>query len=159
MLCLRRVFNLMFVEGHVEERGKQTTFSMVPQTGDFNNPGNWRQYHILTILFVWFTNVWSQYWKLSIIYKDQIGFRRSLRMCVQSLWQEWSVPMWCASWNLRKTCARIGSNAWFDALKVQGVPQCSACIFEIYSVSVSWSVRIGTRRTISNQTRYEMRRC
>ena len=34
--------------------------------------------------------------------------------------------MWCASLDLRKTCARIGYNAWFDALKVQEVPKCSA---------------------------------
>ena len=35
-----RVFNLMLVDGHVGERWKQTTFSMIPKTRDPTNPGN-----------------------------------------------------------------------------------------------------------------------
>ena len=33
-----------------------------------------------------------------------------------------SVPMWCASFDLRKAFDRIDPNALFDAMKVQGVP-------------------------------------
>ena len=62
--------------------------------------------------------------------KDQIGFRSSVgvddafavfeNVCSKSM--EWSVPMWCASLDLRKAFDRIEYNALFDALKVQGVP-------------------------------------
>ena len=41
-------------------------------------------------------------------------------VCPKSM--EWSVPMWCASLDLRETFDRIEYNALFDALKVQGVP-------------------------------------
>ena len=44
---------------------------------------------------------------------------RSSKIFVQS---KWSVPMWCASLNLRKAYDRIEYNALFDAMKVQGVP-------------------------------------
>ena len=35
---------------------------------------------------------------------------------------EWSVPMWCASLDLRNAFDRIDPNALFDTMKVQGVP-------------------------------------
>ena len=62
--------------------------------------------------------------------KAQIGFRSFVgvddvfavfeNVCSKSL--EWSVPIWCASLDLRKALDRIEYNALFDALKVQGVP-------------------------------------
>ena len=61
---------------------------------------------------------------------NQIRFRSSVgvddafavfeNVCSKSM--EWSVPMWCASLDLRKAFDRIEYNALFDALKVQGVP-------------------------------------
>ena len=60
--------------------------------------------------------------------KGQIGFRSSVgvddavavfeNVCSKSV--EWSVPMWCASLDLRKAFDRIEYNALFDALKAQG---------------------------------------
>ena len=62
--------------------------------------------------------------------KDQVGFRSFVgvgdtfavfeNVCSKSM--EWSVPIWCASLDLRKTFGRIEYNALFGALKVQGVP-------------------------------------
>ena len=58
---LLRLYNLMLVDGHVEERWKHTTFSMIPRSGDLTNPGNWRPLAILNITYsfflVWFTHV------------------------------------------------------------------------------------------------------
>lgn len=44
LLCLP---NLLLMHGHVDDRRKQTTFSMIPETGDFTKPGNWRPLAIL----------------------------------------------------------------------------------------------------------------
>ena len=62
--------------------------------------------------------------------KDQVGFRSSAgvddafavfeKICSKSMGS--SVPMWCASSDLRKAFDRIEYNALFDAMKVQGVP-------------------------------------
>ena len=45
-----RAFNLMPVDGHVQEGWKQTTFSMIPKTGELTNPGNRRPFAILNTL-------------------------------------------------------------------------------------------------------------
>ena len=128
-----RIFNLMLVDGHVEERWKHTTFSMIPKTGDPTNPGNWRPLAILNITYKIFTRM--VYKRVKPILeaqqsKDQIGFRSSVgvddafavfeNVCSKSM--EWSVPMWCASLDLRKVFDRIEYNALFDVLRVQGVP-------------------------------------
>ena len=65
--------------------------------------------------------------------KDQVGFRSSAgvddafavfeNVCSRSM--GWSVPMWCASLDLRKAFDRIEYNALFEAMKVQGVPHAS----------------------------------
>ena len=130
---LLRIFNLMLVDGHVEERWKQTTFSMIPKTGDPTNPGNWRPLAILNITCKIFSRM--VYKRVKPILeaqqsKDQIGFRSSVgvddafavfeNVCSKSM--EWSVPMWCANFDLRKAFDRIEYNALFDALKVQGLP-------------------------------------
>ena len=52
-----RIFKLMLVDGHAEERWKQTTFSMIPKTGDPTNPGNWRPLAILNITYKIFTRM------------------------------------------------------------------------------------------------------
>ena len=39
--------NLLLVHDHLDERKKQTTFSMIPETGDFSKPRNWRPLAIL----------------------------------------------------------------------------------------------------------------
>ena len=130
---LLRLFNLMLVDGNVEERWKQTTFSMIPKTGDLTNPGNWRPLAILNITYKIFTRM--VYKRVKPILeaqqsKDQIGFRSFVgvddafavfeNVCSKSM--EWSVPIWFASLDLRKAFDRIEYNALFDALKMQGVP-------------------------------------
>ena len=51
---------------------------------------------------------------------DASAFFEDNHMCSKSM--EWSVPIWCASLDLRKAFDRIEYNALFDALQVQGVP-------------------------------------
>ena len=82
--------------------------------------------------------------------------------CVCGLWKclfpkcmEWSVPMWCASLDLRKACDCVACNALFWCFEgARG----SICIFETYTFTVSWSSWVGTRATISNQRKCETRR-
>ena len=57
---LLRVFNVLLVDGHVDERWKQATFSMIPKTGDFTNPGNWRPLEILNLTYKIFTRMVSK---------------------------------------------------------------------------------------------------
>lgn len=45
--------NLLLVHGHLDERKKQTTFSMIPETGDFTKPRNWRPLAILKNITIW----------------------------------------------------------------------------------------------------------
>ena len=54
---LLRLFDLMLVGGHVEERWNHTTFSMILKSGDLTNPGNWRPLPILNITYIFFL-VW-----------------------------------------------------------------------------------------------------
>ena len=94
--------------------------------------------------------------------KDQIEFRSFVGVddafavfenaCSKSM--EWSVPIWCANLDLRKDF-----DHWVQCVvwRFQGA-EGSACIFETYSFTISWSRWIGTRKTISNQTRCETRR-
>ena len=106
---------------------------MIPKTGDPTNPGNGRPVAILNITYKICTRMVYKRVKLILEVqqsKDQIGFRSSVgvddafavfeNVCSKSM--EWSVPMWCASLDLRKAFDRIEYNELFDALKVQGVP-------------------------------------
>ena len=62
--------------------------------------------------------------------KDQVRFRSSAgaaddftvfeNACSKSM--DRSVPMWCASFGLRKPFDRIEYNALFDAMRAHGVP-------------------------------------
>ena len=116
---LFRLFNLMLAGGHVEEKWKHTTFSMIPKPGDLANPGNWRPLAILNITGVKPILEAQQS-------KDQVGFRFSVavveNVCSKSM--DWSVPMslWCASLDLRTAFDRIEYNASFHAMRARAVP-------------------------------------
>ena len=113
----------------LRKRWKQTTFSMIPKTGDPTNPGNGRPLAILNITYKIFIRMVCKRVKPILEAqqsKDQIGFRSSVgvddafavfeNVCSKSM--EWSVPMWCASLDLRKAFDRIEYNALFDALLI-----------------------------------------
>ena len=117
---LLRVFNLMLVDGHIEEKWKQTTLSMTPKTGDFTNPGNWRPLAILNITYKMFTAM--VYRRVKPILetqqsKGQIRFRYFVgvddafavfeNVCAKSM--EWSVPIWCASLICGKLLTVLGT--------------------------------------------------
>ena len=88
----------------IDGRWKQTTFSMIPQTGDPTNPGNWRPLAILNITHKFFSRL--VYKRVKPILeaqqsKGQIKFRSPVgvddafavfeNVCSKSM--EWSVPM------------------------------------------------------------------
>ena len=102
--------------------------SAFPKSGDLTNPGNWRPLTILNIAYKFFARI--VYKRLKQILeaqqsKDQVGFRTSVgvddafavleNVCSRSM--EWSVPMLCASLDLRKAFDRIEYNAWFEAMR------------------------------------------
>ena len=52
--CMNTYFmydNLMLVDGHVERTCKQTCFSMIPISSDYDNPRNWRPLGFLNIIY------------------------------------------------------------------------------------------------------------
>ena len=105
-----RIFNSMLVDGHVGEKWKHTSFSMIPKTGDPTNPGNRRPLAILNITYKILTRM--VYKRVKPILeaqqsKGQIKFRSSVgvddavavfeKMCVRNLWNGLSrcgVPVW-----------------------------------------------------------------
>ena len=124
----------MLVDGHVEERWKQTTFSMILKTRDLTYQ-SWELATIDDLSITCKICARMVYKRVKPILeaqqsKDQIGFRSSVgvddafpvveTVCSKSM--EWSVPMWCASLDLRTAFDRIEYNALFGVLKVHGVP-------------------------------------
>ena len=78
--------------------------------------------------------------------KDQIEFRSFVgvddafavfeNVCSKSM--EWSVPIWCASLDLRRPFDRIGYNALFDVFKVQRVPHAYLKLIVKVKVKACW---------------------
>ena len=102
--------------------------------GDLKDASNWRPIAILPILYKIFARLLYQ--RLQPILEmeqsdDQFGFREKRRIedvfsILENLvgkTNEWNLPLWMASIDLRKAFDRILHVPLFDALRVQCVPE------------------------------------
>ena len=149
----------MLVDGHVEEKRKQTTCSMIPKTGDLTNPGNWRPLALVSITYKNFTRMVYKRVKpileLSnpktksdfVLLLVWMMLSHSLKMCVRNLWNGGSR---CGVQIL--ICGKLVI-VLNTMLKGQGDPY---AYFKF--TASSCHDQVDTRTTISNQTRCETRR-
>ena len=118
---------------------------MLPKTGNLQCVSNWRPIAILPILYKVFAKM--LYYRLEPILEayqsnNQLGFRRDKRIedvfCILENMigrsDEWNIPLWMISLDLRKAFDRIQHRPLFTALLGQGVPnlyvQLLAALFE-----------------------------
>ena len=126
-------FNHILSTGNIPTDWHVTIFSMLPKCGNLQCVSNWRPIAILPILYKAFTKM--LYFRLEPILeqyqsKDQFGFRRNKRIddvfCILENMigrcNEWNVPLWMISLDLRKAFDRIQHEPLFEALREQGVP-------------------------------------
>ena len=127
-------FNLILSTGIIPRNWHVTIFSMLPKTGNLQCVSNWRPIAILPILYKVFAKM--LYYRLSPILDcqqadAQFGFRRKKRIddvfvILENMigkTDEWNVPLWMISLDLRKAFDRIQFGPLFDALREQEVPE------------------------------------
>ena len=130
---LLNYFNEILTTGKVPQNGHVTIFPMLPTNGDLENPSNWRPVAILPILYKIFAKM--LYYRLIPIVDqyqpdDQFGFRRDKRIedifaileNIIGKTDEWNLPVWMISMDLRKAFDTI-KFPLFTALRKQGVPE------------------------------------
>ena len=107
---------------------------MLPKSGDLKNPSNWRPIAILPILYKIFAKM--LYYRLYPILDqyqpdDQFGFRKDKRIedifaileNIIGKTDEWNLPVWMISLDLRKAFDTIKFTPLFTTLRSQGVPE------------------------------------
>lgn len=127
-------YNAILLTGEVPEHWHITIFLMLPKSGDLTKVGNWRPIAILPILYKVFAKM--LYYRLSPILDcqqadAQFGFRRKKRIddvfvILENMigkTDEWNVPLWMISLDLRKAFDRLQFGPLFDALREQGLPE------------------------------------
>ena len=133
-LKLLDVFNHILSNGIIQADWHTTLFSMLPKSGNLDDPANWRPIAILPIFYKIFSRL--LYHRLRLFLEpeqsdDQYGFRRNKRIedvfCVLEnvigKGIEFGVPIWMVSLDMRKAFDRIEFVPLFHALREQGVPE------------------------------------
>ena len=128
------VFNHILSNGTIQADWHTTLFSMLPKSGNLDDPANWRPIAILPIFYKLFSRL--LYHRLRLFLEpeqsdDQYGFRRNKRIedvfCVLEnvigKCIEFGVPLWMVSLDMRKAFDRIEFVPLFHALREQGVPE------------------------------------
>lgn len=123
-------YNDILSTGKVPENWHINIFTMLPKDGDLTKVGNWRPIAILPILYKVFAKM--LYYRLSPILDcqqadAQFGFRHRKRIddifvILENMTgkvDEWNVPLWMISLDLRKAFDRIQFGPLFDALREQ----------------------------------------
>ena len=125
-------------------------FSMFPKGGDLSCASNWRPIAILPILYKIFAKM--LYYRLYPILDayqpdDQFGFRKNKRIedvfaileNIIGKTDEWNIPVWTISLDLRKAFDTIKFLPLFAALRRQGVPEAY-----VQLLSALYEKQIGT---------------
>ena len=139
------MFNEMLRTGVFDNSWSETVFRMLPKSGDLTKPGNWRPIAKLKILYKIFSRIIYQRLQPVLVRHqpwDQMGYMPGrgtddaffVAECLFSKTSEWNLPVWIASLDLRKAFDRIEFQHLFEALRVQGIPECYiALLAALYS--------------------------
>ena len=133
MQILLDMYNSILNTGNTPQNWHVTIFRMLPKSGDLSDANNWRPIVVLPILYKIFSKL--IYARLHPMLekcqsKDQFGFRTDRRIddvfgIVENIigkTNEWNLPLWICSLDLRKAFDRVLHRPLFDILEQQKVP-------------------------------------
>lgn len=131
--ALLDAYNKILTDGTIPDDWHVTVFTMLPKHGNLNDASNWRPIAILPILYKIFSRM--IYNRLQPILEshqsdDQFGFRPKRRIDnvftilenVIGKSNEWNLPLWMISLDLRKAFDRIEFVPLFNAIRAQNIP-------------------------------------
>ena len=128
------VYNHILRSGDIDESWHTILFTMLPKSGDLQDPSNWRPIAILPILYKIFSRLLYHRLKTFLDPEqsdEQYGFQKDKRIedvfCVLEnvigKCIEFEVPLWMVSLDMRKAFDRIEFTPLFEALRSQHVPE------------------------------------
>jgi hypothetical protein len=139
------LYNEMLGRGEIETTWRHTIFRMIEKKGDLEDPANYRPIAILAIFYKIFAKMLYHRLEEKLDRQqaeDQFGFRSSFRIeeaigiieKMISSSNEYNLPLWIASLDLRKAFDRIQYDALFAALREQGLDHAEvALLLDMYS--------------------------
>lgn len=157
------MYNQILSSGCVPDNWHVTIFTMLPKNGDLSDASNWRPIAILPILYKLFAKLLHKRLKYILEREqsdEQFGFRPHRRIDdvftiledVIGKCNEWNLPLWMASLDLKKTFDRIEFGFLFEALRIQNVPepyiQLLAVLYNNQTGSVNGSRYFNIRRGV-----------
>ena len=161
---LLKFYNDIIYCTKIPENWHVTIFSMLPKSGNLECPSNWRPIAMLPILYKIFAKM--LYYRLYPILdvcqaNSQFGFRRNKRIedvfaILESIIgkaNEWNLPLWMISLDLRKAFDKIKFLPLFTAIRDQGVPECYvqllAALYEHQKGSVNGNAFFNIERDVN----------
>ena len=132
LLTLLDVYNSILTTGNTPSNWHVTVFRMLPKTGDLSDANNWRPIAVLPILYKIFSKlIYSRLHPFlgKCQSHDQFGFKMDRKIddvfgIVENMIgesNEWNIPLWICSLELRKAFDRVLHQPLFDILRHQNV--------------------------------------
>ena len=126
------LINDMISAGSTNPSWRSSLFSLLPKSGEVTSPTNWRPIVILEIFYKDFARmIYNRIITTLDTHQcsDQFGFRPKHRIecallileCLISKSQEWNMPLWIASLDLKKAFGRVRLPAIVSALESHGI--------------------------------------
>jgi len=160
---LLNMYNGIISTGLVPPDWHSTVFSMLPKSGNLGDASNWRPIAVLPVLYK--ISARLLYHRIQPVLEteqsdDQFGFRRDRRIDdvfsvlenVIGKTNEWNLPLWMVSIDLRKAFDCILHHPLFDALRAQSVPdgyiQLLAALYSNQQGFVNGSLGFGIYRGV-----------
>ena len=140
-----KLVNDLIIRGRMEDSWRKSLFMMIPKTGDLTQATNYRPIAILSIFYKAFSRmVYNRILPILDAQQshDQYGFRPGIRLddalaVVETLiskCNEFNLPIWLASLDLKKAFDKITHKVIFEALRNQGIEEAMvALIIDLYS--------------------------
>lgn len=130
---LANLFNGILGTGEIPETWHESWLTLLPKSGDLNDPANWRPIALLSISYKILARAVYERLKKNLEQQqaeDQYGFRpgRSTSQALLALESiigkaiEWNVEIWIISLDVRKAFDRVEQSGLFHSLLEQGVP-------------------------------------
>ena len=139
------LINTLISSGSTDDSWRHTLFTMIPKAGDLTQASNYRPIAILSTFYKIFARmVYSRLLPLLDSHQsnDQCGFRPGMRLddalvvaeTVISKCNEFNLPLWIASLDIKKAFDRVSRACIFEALRAQGISEpMIALLIELYS--------------------------